>query len=86
MINSKLCGTPILGKFKHRCYCNTVLFSVHMKLHDELVFGFDYEFSDEPPFKIDQLCATREKEKYGTRLENIEHSCNTITGQLLKLE
>ena len=57
-----------------------------MKLHDELIFGFDYEFSDEAPFKIDQLCATREKENYGIRLGNIEHSCNTITGQLLKLE
>ena len=57
--------------------------SVHMKLHDFLVFKFDYELSSEPPFKIDQVCLTRENGQ--NRLDSIGHSCNTITGQLIKL-
>ena len=53
-----------------------------MKLHDVLVFKFDYEF-DEPPFKIDQFCLARGNGQ--NRLDSIGHSCNTITGQLIKL-
>ena len=57
--------------------------SVHMKLNDVLVFKFDYEISTEPPFKIDQFCLTRGNGQ--NRLDSIGHSCNTITGQLIKL-
>ena len=58
-------------------------FSVHMKLNDILVFKFDYELSIEPPFKIDQFCLARGNGQ--NRLDSIGHSCNTITGQLIKL-
>ena len=54
-----------------------------MKLHDVLIFKFDYELSNEPPFKIDQFCLARSNGQ--NRLDSIGHSCNTITGQLIKL-
>ena len=54
-----------------------------MKLHDVLIFKFDYELSNEPPFKIDQFCLARGNGQ--NRLDSIGHSCNTITGQLIKL-
>ena len=48
---------------------------VHMELHDKLDFEFDYQNPDVPPFNVQQQCVTR----------GVQHSCNTITGQLLTL-
>ena len=48
---------------------------VHMELHDHLDFEFDYQNPDAPPFNVQQQCVTR----------GVQHSCNTITGQLLTL-
>ena len=48
---------------------------VHMELHDHLDFEFDYQNPDVPPFNVQQQCVTR----------GVQHSCNTITGQLLTL-
>ena len=50
-----------------------ILILVQMGLHDELDFEFDPEQNQ--LFKVDQQCLTM----------GVQHSCNTITGQLLTL-